>query len=40
MSNRFRLIVLSLAVVLVYGIAIPFIMSDEFDKIGLWILGY
>jgi uncharacterized membrane protein len=28
------------ALFFIFGIAIPFIMSDEFDKIGLWILGY
>jgi hypothetical protein len=35
MSNRFKLIVLVLAIVFIYGIAIPFIMSDDFDKLAI-----
>jgi hypothetical protein len=35
MSNRFKLIVLVLAIVFIYGIAIPFIVSDDFDKLAI-----
>jgi hypothetical protein len=33
MSNRFKLTALVLAIVFIYGIAIPFIMSDEADRL-------
>jgi hypothetical protein len=32
MSNRFKVVVLVLALVFIYGVAIPFIMSDSFDR--------
>jgi hypothetical protein len=35
MSNRFKLTALVLAIVFIYGIAIPFIMSDDFDKLAI-----
>lgn len=35
MSNRFKLTALVLVMVFIYGIAIPFIMSDDFDKLAI-----
>jgi hypothetical protein len=40
MSNRFRLTALALAVVFIYGIAIPFVMSDEFAAIYFFLIGH
>jgi hypothetical protein len=35
MSNMYKLIALVFALFIVYGLAIPFIMSDEFDKLAI-----
>ena len=33
MSNLYKVIALIFALFIIYGLAIPFIMSDEFDKL-------
>jgi len=35
MSNMYKLIALVSALFIIYGLAIPFIMSDEFDKLAV-----
>jgi hypothetical protein len=35
MSNMYKLIALVFALFIIYGLAIPFIMSDEFDKLAI-----
>lgn len=33
MSNMYKITALVFALLIIYGLAIPFIMSDEFDKL-------
>lgn len=34
-ENSFKLTALVLALVVIYGLAIPFIMSDDFDRLAI-----